>query len=130
MSKWMFAASRWLLLGLLLVSMGGHLVLVQTVAWSRMLVDYSSGSSFKEAVAKTFDGEHPCAMCKVVKKTKSEEEKKAPLLKAEMKMDITLAPEVTVPAPKFIEIEPVATAWSGHDSEVYLALPMQPPRVA
>ena len=128
MSKWMFAAGRWLLLGLLLVSMGGHLVLMQTVAWSRMLADFSSQSSFKEAVAKTFDGEHPCAMCKVVKKSKSEEDKKAPLLKAEMKMEIALAPAVTVPAPKFIDCEPAATAYSGRYGEVYLALPMQPPR--
>lgn len=130
MSKWIRAASRWLLLGLLLVSMGGHLVLVQTVAWSRMLVDFSKESSFKEAVSKTFDGEHPCDMCKAVKKTKSEEEKKAPLLKAEVKMEIAIAKGVEVPVPEFSELPAPRTAYSGHFSEIYLAVPLQPPRAA
>lgn len=129
MSKWMRAAGQWLLVGLLLVSMGGHLVLMQTVAWSRMLVDFSSESSFKEAVVKTFDGEHPCEMCKVVKKTKSEEEKKS-VVKAEMKMDVALPAPVKVPAPKFSENGFVVTDYTGRYSEIYPAVPFQPPREA
>lgn len=84
MSQWVIRASQYLLIGTLLVSMGGHLALLQTVAWGNMLVEFSSKGSFSEAMDKTFDGEHPCHLCKVVKKSKSEGEKK-PLLKAEMK---------------------------------------------
>ena len=81
MSTWFHKASQWLLIGLLLVSMGGHLALLQTFAWGKMMVDFSASSSLTEAVGKTFDGAHPCKLCKVVKKTKGEEEKKT-LVKA------------------------------------------------
>jgi hypothetical protein len=43
----------------------------------------------QEAAKKTFDGEHPCALCKVVKESKSQEERK-PLAKSEMKLDVVL----------------------------------------
>lgn len=127
MSKWIHKAGQWLLVGLLLVSMGGHLALLQTFAWGKMMVDYSATSSLTEAVGKTFDGVHPCKLCKVVKKTQSEEEKKT-LVKAEMKMEIALPASVEAPAPDFIETGFVVTEYSGSFSEVYLAVPMQPPR--
>ena len=103
MSKWALRASQYLLIVTLLVSMGGHLAMLQTVAWGNMLVDFSSKSSFSEAMDKTFDGEHPCAMCKAVKKSKSEEEKK-PLLKSEMKMEVALPAPVKVPFPQGTEL--------------------------
>ena len=79
MSRWLIRTGQYFLIGALLVSMGGHLALLQTIAWGDMLVEFSSKGSFSEAVDKTFDGEHPCHLCKVVKKSKSEEKKK-PLL--------------------------------------------------
>lgn len=109
--------------------MGGHLVLLQTIAWTQMIVAFSGDSSISEAVEKTFDGEHPCEMCKMVKEVKSEEEKK-PVLKSAMKMEIALPSPVKVPFPHFSEIEFRVTEYSGTYAEVYLAVPMQPPRVA
>ncbi len=129
MSKRMRQLGRWLLIGTLLVSMGGHHVLLQTIAWTQMIVAFSSDSSISEAVEKTFDGEHPCAMCKIVKKAKSEEEKK-PVLKSSIKMEIALPAPVKVPFPQFSEIAFRVTEYSGTYAEVYLAVPMQPPRVA
>ncbi len=127
MSKWALRASQYLLVGILLVSMGGHLALLQTVAWGNMLVNFSSSSSLSEAVGKTFDGEHPCELCKVVTKSKSQDEKK-PLLKSEMKMEVALP--VKVPFPRFSEVAFRVTEYAGTFAEVYLALPMQPPRAA
>jgi hypothetical protein len=127
MSKVLRQVGQWLLIGTLLVSMGGHLALLQGVAWTRMLVDYSSKESLSEAVAKTFDGEHPCEMCKMVKKTKSDEEKK-PLVKTEMKLDITLPVPVKVPVPDFTDVEFRRSAYVGRFVRVHLAMPMQPPR--
>lgn len=127
MSKWTLRAGRFLLIGTLLVSMGGHLALLQTIAWGNMLVDYSSNGSFSEAVGKTFDGEHPCHLCKVVKKSKSEEKRK-PLLKSEMKWEVAMPAPVRVPVPWSTELEFRVTEYSGAYVEVHLAVPVQPPR--
>ncbi len=47
------------------IVMGGHFAVVQGVAWTQMILDYSqSTGSIKQAVSDTFDGKHPCKMCK------------------------------------------------------------------
>lgn len=79
--------ARSLVIGALLVSLGGHLLLLQTVAWSTMLLSYSESASLKEAAKKTFDGDHPCPLCKAVKESR-EEEKKLPMFKAESKKEM------------------------------------------
>lgn len=107
--------------------MGGHFALLQTIAWGNMLVDFSSKASFSEAVDKTFDGEHPCSLCKVVKETQSEKEKKQ-VLKAELKMDFALPAAVKVPIPRGTESASRVIEYSGAFLEVHLAVPMQPPR--
>src|SRR5688572_7907469 len=127
MSKWALRASQYFLIMTLLVSMGGHLALLQTIAWGNMLADFSSETSLVEAMDKTFSGEHPCPLCKVVKKSKSEEEKK-PLLKSEMKMEIALPVPVKVPFPKSSELAFGVTEHAGDFTEVDLPVPMQPPR--
>ncbi len=130
MPKWLHSAGKMLLVAMLIVSMGGHLALVQTVAWGTMLVNFSSQeASFSEAVGKTFDGEHPCELCKAVKKSKESEDKK-PLLKAEMKMEIALPAPVKVPFPKSTDAVFLTSAFTADFTEVYLAVPMQPPRAA
>ncbi len=40
--------------------------LFQVFAWSRMLVDYSTSAGLAEGVSMTFDGQHPCRLCKVL----------------------------------------------------------------
>jgi hypothetical protein len=48
--------------------MGAHLAILQSVAWTGMVITYSQhSSSLKEALQKTFDGKHPCGICNVVK---------------------------------------------------------------
>ncbi len=127
MSKWALRASQYFLIGALLMSMGGHLVLLQTVAWGNMMVEFSSRDSFSEAVDKTFDGEHPCHLCKVVKKSKSQEQKN-PILKAEMKWDVALPSPVEVPLPRSTDLVFRVTEFFGAYTQVHLAVPMQPPR--
>lgn len=105
------------------------MALLQTIAWGNMLVDFSSKGSFSEAVDKTFDGEHPCPLCKAVRKSKSEEDKK-PVLKSEMKWEVALPAPVNVPFPRSTELVFLVTEYSGSFAEVHLALPMQPPRTA
>lgn len=52
---------------LLCLSLGLHWVLLQGVAWTGMLVAFSAQGSVSAAVEKTFDGQHPCALCATVK---------------------------------------------------------------
>ena len=40
--------------------------LLQGAAWIGMLVRYSAQNDLKTAAEMTFDGEHPCSLCKVV----------------------------------------------------------------
>ena len=68
--------------GLLIIALlgatGGHWAVLQTVAWTDMLVDNLQTSSVTEAVSKTFGGAHPCKLCKQIS-TGKEAEKKSEL---------------------------------------------------
>jgi hypothetical protein len=112
-----------------MVSMNGHFAMIQTFAWGNMLWTYSNESSLSEAIEKTFDGEHPCHLCKLVKKSKNEDNQK-PLLKSEIKMEIALPKPVKVPLPVSTELAFLVTEYSARDCQVCLAPPFQPPRVA
>jgi hypothetical protein len=71
-----------LMLVALLQICGGHWVVLQTVAWGGMIVDYSRDASLSAAVEKTFDGQHPCAICKsIAQGKKSERHAPVPLAK-------------------------------------------------
>ncbi|MEI6341602.1 MAG: hypothetical protein WCR07_06570 [Verrucomicrobiota bacterium] len=60
MSRWTHA---WLV-GWLTASIGLHLAILQTVAWSLMFAGFiRSGDAVQVAVGKTFDGQHPCRLC-------------------------------------------------------------------
>jgi hypothetical protein len=45
---------------------GGHWIVMQGVAWSEMLATAMHEESFVAAVSQTFDGEHPCSICKSI----------------------------------------------------------------
>src|SRR3954467_3820383 len=64
-----------LLVSLLCLSLGLHWLLLQSVAWIGMVVSYSQTDSIGIALVKTFDGQHPCKLCKVVQAGKSSERK-------------------------------------------------------
>lgn len=62
----MLCLARFGLIMALFVSLGGHMALLQSLAWGRMIVEYSQAGSVKDAVVKTFDGKHPCELCKTL----------------------------------------------------------------
>mgnify|MGYP006289436687 CR=1 FL=1 len=45
---------------------GGHLLVVQSVAWVNMIVEFSQTSDLADAVVMTFNGSSPCKLCKAV----------------------------------------------------------------
>lgn len=52
-----------------------HWALLQTVAWTTMLAGNLQTNSFSMAVKKTFDGKHPCPLCKAIAAGKKSEQK-------------------------------------------------------
>jgi hypothetical protein len=70
----------------LVLSTGLHWAALQTVAWTTMLANNLCTQSVSEAVSNTFDGEHPCPLCKAIaaaKKTAKKSEAVSPALKME-----------------------------------------------
>jgi hypothetical protein len=59
----------------LCLSIGAHWVVLQSVAWGTMVVRYSQQVSLTQAVAQTFDGEHPCNLCKRISAARHSEKK-------------------------------------------------------
>ena len=67
-------ASRFIVILALLASVGGHWALLQSVAWTRMIIERTNEDSFATAVKTTLDGEHPCDMCKRITEGKQSEQ--------------------------------------------------------
>jgi len=59
----------------LVAMLGAHWAALQTVAWTTMLADNLQSSSFQAAITKTFDGQHPCCLCKAIAAGKKSEKK-------------------------------------------------------
>jgi hypothetical protein len=65
-----------LLLALALASsIGLHWAFFQTLAWAQMVISYSQDAPLTEALVKTFDGKHPCKLCKNIAESKRSEKK-------------------------------------------------------
>ena len=66
---------KWLVVLALTCSIGAHWMILQSVAWVGMVVSYSHGAPLTEAFSKTFDGQHPCKLCKLVQRGKATDKK-------------------------------------------------------
>jgi hypothetical protein len=120
-------AKRWIPVLLLVFSLGIPWGFLQSVAWVGMLANYSRTFAIKEAVAMTFDGNHPCKLCLIVQKGQAEErEQQKKQVMPDQKFQLGLPPEVavflhpSVPAPS---IEPARLSLSRTERP-----PSPPPR--
>jgi len=66
---------NWFAVIALTFALGGHWAILQSVAWVTMVASYSQTAPLKAALVKTFDGEHPCSICKFVANGKKSERK-------------------------------------------------------
>jgi hypothetical protein len=109
----------------LVATLGAHWVLLQTVAWTTMLASNLQSGSLHEAVTKTFDGRHPCCLCKAIAAAKKSE-KKSEAVSSTLKMEF---PPVAANF-KFISPEPISafslTKLSAASS--FQKPPLPPPR--
>jgi hypothetical protein len=86
-------------LALFLVT-GGHLALLQGIAWTTMVHDFSRTGSLSQAMEKTFDGKHLCPLCKKIAAERAAQEKAPASVKAEKKADVFMAQAVSdIPQP-------------------------------
>ncbi len=71
-----------LVLGAFVHLSGGHYGVLQGIAWATMLVQYSAADGLVEGARKTFDGDHPCEMCRSIASAKQQESQREPSLPA------------------------------------------------
>jgi len=75
----------------MLMACGGHWAVLQTVAWTKMIADFSQKEGLQSAITKTFDGCHACKLCNCIKAGKASEKKQEPQAQSE-KLTFILQP--------------------------------------
>lgn len=106
--------------------LGGHWMALQSAGWIGMLADYSRGATLVTAFEKTFDGAHPCELCKVVQSGREQEKKE--VTKVVVKLEGVLTAGIGLPWPRTGD-----RSYPPHtpvNVERRLAPPTPPPRVA
>ena len=71
----LFRWSKFILVLALACSIGLHWAFFQSLAWTSMLADNLRRDSLAQAVTHTFDGQHPCQLCKAIADGKKSEKK-------------------------------------------------------
>lgn len=109
----------------LVLMTGAHWAALQTVAWTTMLAKNLRTQSFSQAVSETFDGDHPCCLCKAIaaaKKAQKQSEATAPVLKM----------EYTPLVGKMVLLPPTQFEWLSEPdffaNSSFLKPPLPPPR--
>jgi hypothetical protein len=118
-------ASRIITIIALCSAVGGQWFALQSVAWTTMMVRNAKQVSFCEAVKRTFDGAHPCALCHVVNKGKASEQKRE-MQTSFVKIDIVCVSRKIPLLPRQIPFE----YFTSNDglSETDYSPPVPPPR--
>ena len=88
----------------LVATISAHWALLQTVAWTTMLASNLQSRSLHDAVTMTFDGEHPCPLCKAIAAGKKSEQKDQLALEKQ-RLEFPLVQEsLVLTAPSPVEI--------------------------
>ncbi len=119
---------RALVIVALILSLGAHWALLQSIAWAGMLYTYSQQTSFTQAVVMTFDGDHPCSLCKRIQKGRSQErqeDRETVRLSHELKLDLPPLAFIFVhpPQPRIDGLALTEPSFLSHTPEV------PPPRI-
>jgi hypothetical protein len=92
----------------LIATTGMHWAALQSVAWTTMLAGNLRTHSITEAMTQTFDGKHPCRLCKAIVAAKKSE-KKSEFTAQTQKLEFPPAKENPVLiAPSHFQLLPVA----------------------
>jgi hypothetical protein len=114
-----------LLIIALLVATDAQWLVLQSVAWAGMIVSYSEKAPLKLALAETFDGKHPCPLCKAIAAGKKSEKKNEFTLQLK-KLEFPPAPEnFILIAPSHFQILPLENSSA---TSLLQKPPVPPPR--
>lgn len=98
------------LAALLFLTAGTHWAVLQSIAWMGMIVTYSEKAPLAVALKETFDGKHPCCLCKTIAAAKKSARKDESTLLVK-RLEFPPAPEkVGLPPPTHYELLPMAGA--------------------
>jgi hypothetical protein len=106
---------------------GGHWVLLQSVAWVGMTIEFSRTDPIDKAIQKTLDGQHPCNLCHFVAEGKKSE-REAKIVKPATRLDLISTLAFVLPTPAEQPLELVAFAATASDRSD--PPPSPPPRLA
>jgi len=109
----------------LCLSLGFHWLALQSVGWTGMLVANARHAPLSEAVARTFDGAHPCDLCHAVADGKKSE-KKSEVMPTIVKMDLICALRTLAWLPPWTSYEYRGINFA--ISERFQSPPVPPPR--
>ena len=114
-----------ILIAALVLMTGAQWAALQTVAWTTMLAGNLRTQSFSQAVSETFDGHHPCPLCKAIAAGKKSE-KKSETISPTLKLEFTASPAafIFVPPAQFVFL----TVPDHFAMAVSIEPPLQPPR--
>lgn len=94
--------AKLLLVLTLSLTVGLHWMVLQSVGWTGMMIKFSEHATFTEALAKTFDGKHPCDICKIVKKGRQTgHQSESVQLKLKVDFFVQTSRQFLFPAPVF-----------------------------
>jgi hypothetical protein len=113
-----------LVVATLCLSLGVHWALLQSLAWTGMLLSWSQEVSLVEAVKNTFDGEHPCPLCKAVESGQKQTPKSVPLQR--IKFDAVLAAAIRLVPPPAVPL--IHAEWRAMSAEGHFETRLRPPR--
>src|SRR5258708_36188817 len=97
---------------------------VESLGGTWMLVSYSRGGQIMEAVTKTFDGRHPCSLCKQIERAKSDEPPPMRAMEVENQAAFVAPTRVALVRAEGVSWRLAIPAWRG---EVRAEQPTAPP---
>lgn len=111
----------------LVMAVGGHWAVLQSVAWVGMTIEFSRTAPIEQAIQKTLDGQHPCNLCHFVAEGKKSE-REAKTVKPATRLDLisTVSFVLPTPAEQPLELVPFCAIGSTRAD----APPSPPPRLA
>jgi hypothetical protein len=110
----------------ILVASGGHWMVLQSVAWTRMLIVNAQSETLTVAVGKTFDGKHPCKMCHQIRDGREQERHASAVVSHDHGPRMWLAVSVVsldpaIPRDQAIEV------WASRSPADFVGSPPEPP---
>ena len=82
-----FRPGRWVVVLAVILATGSHWFFLQSVAWVGMTVGFSRTEPLTTAIQKTFNGQHPCGLCKLVDEGRKAE-REGEMQKPQTKLDL------------------------------------------